>query len=277
MKTENVPLDDIIVDDSWNLRLDSDPALSGAETAQLQASVRANGVLEAVHVCPGTHGKFHLIAGFRRVKAAKAVGLSYIPAEIHDRGTGKDGLPIIDGRANRAVNMIENLAREDFRPVELARGLAEWSASLPPHGRVEATSKQFGLQPKYTARLLRTWSKGSAALIEHWQKFPQLPLNKVEAVLTEPKEKQLAALLALLKPEKKASGKAISSEDNGKEREKVALSLRVAPNAKNPMWRSGVQFVWFRVFGEPFVWSLPSKPAAKRNPTKKSAKKGGKR
>lgn len=52
--------------------------------ARLTHSVQENGVLQPVLVRPGWNGKYELIAGERRLRAAQAAGLNMIPAVVRD-------------------------------------------------------------------------------------------------------------------------------------------------------------------------------------------------
>jgi ParB family chromosome partitioning protein len=77
----------------------------------LAASIREVGVLQPIVVGPqGDDGRHVLVAGERRLRAARKAGLSEIPAVIRD---GDD--------ANRLVEaVVENVQREDLGPLEEA-------------------------------------------------------------------------------------------------------------------------------------------------------------
>ena len=85
-----------------------DGALAG-----LADSVRERGVLQPVFVRP-REGRFELIAGERRWRAAQLAGLPTLPALVRERA---------DAEALE-VALIENMAREDLNPVEEARACA---------------------------------------------------------------------------------------------------------------------------------------------------------
>jgi ParB family chromosome partitioning protein len=86
-----------------------DQALAG-----LADSLGVRGVLQPVLVRPASGGKFELIAGERRWRAAKLAGLERIPALVRPRG---------DAEALE-IALIENMAREDLNPIEEARACA---------------------------------------------------------------------------------------------------------------------------------------------------------
>jgi len=80
----------------------------------LAESVRANGVLQPVLVRPTKGGRYELIAGERRWRAAKAAGLATVPALVRDT----------DDRESLLLALVENVAREDLSAVEEARAYA---------------------------------------------------------------------------------------------------------------------------------------------------------
>ncbi len=80
----------------------------------LADSIRARGVLQPVLVRPTVSGRYELIAGERRWRAAKLAELTAIPAIVRRH----------DDAASLEVALIENMAREDLNPVEEARACA---------------------------------------------------------------------------------------------------------------------------------------------------------
>jgi ParB family chromosome partitioning protein len=77
----------------------------------LAESVRANGVLQPVLVRPTTGGRYELIAGERRWRAAKLAGLEEVPGVVRPR----------DDAASIELALVENMAREDLNPIDEAR------------------------------------------------------------------------------------------------------------------------------------------------------------
>ena len=80
----------------------------------LAGSIRARGVLQPVLVRPLASGRYELIAGERRWRAARLAELGSIPAVVRRH----------DDAASLEVALIENMAREDLNPVEEARACA---------------------------------------------------------------------------------------------------------------------------------------------------------
>jgi ParB family chromosome partitioning protein len=76
---------------------------------ELAASIRAHGVLQPIIVRP-SGDRFELIAGERRLRAAKLAGLTEIPSIVRR----------YDDAQAREAGLIENLQREDISVVEAA-------------------------------------------------------------------------------------------------------------------------------------------------------------
>jgi ParB family chromosome partitioning protein len=82
-----------------------DEALSG-----LAASIREVGILQPLVVRRGEDGRYELIAGERRLRAAKAAGLAVVPIVTRD----SDDTDLLRDA------LIENIHREDLNPIEQA-------------------------------------------------------------------------------------------------------------------------------------------------------------
>ncbi len=80
----------------------------------LADSIRTRGVLQPVLVRPLVGGRYELIAGERRWRAAGIADLDTIPAVVRRH----------DDAASLEMALIENMAREDLNPVEEARACA---------------------------------------------------------------------------------------------------------------------------------------------------------
>ena len=81
------------------------------ELATLSASIREHGVLQPILVTEIIDG-YQLVAGERRVRAARAAGLERIPAVIRQ----------LSDQAQLEVALVENLQREDLDAMEAAHG-----------------------------------------------------------------------------------------------------------------------------------------------------------
>ncbi|MFL5823181.1 MAG: ParB/RepB/Spo0J family partition protein [Solirubrobacteraceae bacterium] len=77
----------------------------------LSESIKARGILQPVLVRPLADGRFELIAGERRWRAARIAQRETIPALVRRH----------DDAASLEIALIENMARQDLNPVEQAR------------------------------------------------------------------------------------------------------------------------------------------------------------
>ncbi len=87
-------------------------AFDEAALDDLAASILAHGVLQPVMVRPSGRGRYELVAGERRFRAAEKAGLTRIPAIVRD----------ISDEESLVVALIENIQREDLNAIESARG-----------------------------------------------------------------------------------------------------------------------------------------------------------
>lgn len=88
---------------------------SDAELQELQLSLQASGLLQPIAVRPRKDGKFELIAGERRFRAATRLGWSTIPAVIKE----------VSDEQLLSLALVENLQREDLNPIEEAEGFRQ--------------------------------------------------------------------------------------------------------------------------------------------------------
>jgi len=80
----------------------------------LAASVRLQGVLQPVVVRRRAEGGFELIAGERRLRAARTAGIPTLPALVRD----------VEDKDSLLLGLVENVAREQLSAVEEARAYA---------------------------------------------------------------------------------------------------------------------------------------------------------
>ena len=81
---------------------------------ELAASIKSQGVMQPVLVRPVDGGRYEIIAGERRFRAAQLAGLDEIPVLVRE----------VDDQAAAAMALIENMQREDLNPLEEAQGIA---------------------------------------------------------------------------------------------------------------------------------------------------------
>ncbi len=80
--------------------------------AELTESVRTHGILQPILVRPLPEGRYEIVAGERRWRAAQAAGLHEIPVTVRD----------LDDRTTFEIALIENIQRADLNAIEEAEG-----------------------------------------------------------------------------------------------------------------------------------------------------------
>ena len=80
---------------------------------ELSESIKAQGIIEPI-LTRMRDGKYELVAGERRLRAAKLAGISVIPAIVKD----------FTDEQSLELSLIENLQREDLNPMDEAEGYA---------------------------------------------------------------------------------------------------------------------------------------------------------
>jgi ParB family transcriptional regulator, chromosome partitioning protein len=80
---------------------------------ELAESIRSQGIMQPILVRPVGGGRYEIIAGERRSRAAKLAGLSVVPVLVKE----------VPDEAAAVMALIENIQREDLNPLEEAQGL----------------------------------------------------------------------------------------------------------------------------------------------------------
>jgi ParB family transcriptional regulator, chromosome partitioning protein len=89
--------------------------IEGEALEALAVSIRASGLLQPVVVAsPDAAGRYRLVAGERRWRAARLAGLERVPALVRD----------VDERERLELALTENLVREDLTPIDVAQACA---------------------------------------------------------------------------------------------------------------------------------------------------------
>jgi ParB family chromosome partitioning protein len=87
--------------------------MGDAALKELADSIKAQGIMQPILVRPVVGGRYEIIAGERRWRAARIAGLSAVPALIR----------AVPDNAALAMALIENIQREDLNPLEQANGI----------------------------------------------------------------------------------------------------------------------------------------------------------
>lgn len=111
----------------------------------LANSIKEQGVIEPI-LTRQRDGKFELVAGERRLRAAKLAGLAMIPAIVKEF-TDEQSLELA---------LIENLQREDLNPLDEAEGYARLAREF--NFTQEQVAKKVGKERSTVANMLRLLS-----------------------------------------------------------------------------------------------------------------------
>jgi ParB family chromosome partitioning protein len=80
---------------------------------ELAESIKSQGIMQPILVRPVAAGRYEIIAGERRVRAARLAGLAEVPVLVRQ----------VADEAAAVMALIENIQREDLNPLEEAQGL----------------------------------------------------------------------------------------------------------------------------------------------------------
>jgi len=81
--------------------------------AELAESIKSQGVMQPILARPIGAGRYEIVAGERRWRAARMAGLTSVPALVRE----------VADRQALAIALIENLQREDLNPLDEATGI----------------------------------------------------------------------------------------------------------------------------------------------------------
>ncbi|WP_029001564.1 ParB/RepB/Spo0J family partition protein [Azohydromonas australica] len=80
---------------------------------ELAESIKSQGVMQPILVRPAQEGRYEIIAGERRSRAARIAGLEEVPVLVRE----------VPDESAAVMALIENIQREDLNPLEEAQGL----------------------------------------------------------------------------------------------------------------------------------------------------------
>ena len=111
--------------------------------AELADSIKAQGVMQPILVRPIAGGRYEIIAGERRVRAAGLAGLDEVPVLVRD----------VPDESAAAMSLIENIQREDLNPLEEAQGVQRLISEF--HLTHDDAARAIGRSRSATSNLLR--------------------------------------------------------------------------------------------------------------------------
>ncbi len=147
---------------------------------ELANSIKSQGVVQPLLVRPlARSGRFEIIAGERRWRAAQQAGLHEIPAVVRQ----------LDDRATMCIALIENIQRQDLNPLEQARGLSRLIDEFDMTH--EAIAGAVGRSRSSVTNLLRLLELNDE--VKRLLEARALEMGHARALLALPSEKQLQA------------------------------------------------------------------------------------
>ena len=178
---------------------------------ELADSIRERGVIQPLLVRGLGTGRYEIIAGERRFRAASIAGLKEVPVRIVDA----------DDQAAAAMALIENMQREDLNPLEESRGLARLIEEFGfTH---EQAAKSVGKSRSAISNLLRLSQLAKA--VQAMLMAGELDMGHARALLSLPGSSQVALAqkivaqgLSVRETERLAASAALISGDLAKKK-----------------------------------------------------------
>lgn len=150
------------------------------ELQELADSIKTHGVLQPILVRPlaNAPGRYEIVAGERRWRAAQKAGLHNIPAVIREL----DEMEILE------IGIVENVQRADLNPIEEAQG---YQVLMDKFGRTQQdVADVVGKSRPHIANMLRLLSLSSD--IQDMVRDGRLSAGHARAILTAPDPMALA-------------------------------------------------------------------------------------
>ncbi|MBV5288020.1 MAG: ParB/RepB/Spo0J family partition protein [Methyloversatilis discipulorum] len=145
---------------------------------ELAESIKSQGIMQPIIVRSVGGGRFEIIAGERRWRAAQLAGLSEVPTLVRD----------IPDDAALAMSLIENIQREDLNPLEEAAGVQRL---IDEFGMThEQAANAIGRSRSATTNLLRLLQL--AEPVQEQLVTGDLDMGHARALLSLPKADQIA-------------------------------------------------------------------------------------
>ena len=172
---------------------------------ELADSIRHQGILQPLLLRshPEMHGRFQLVAGERRWRAAALAGLHEVPAVIRE----------LTDRESAVAALVENLQREDLNAMEKAESIQRLDEEFGLSR--EALADALGKSRPYVGNFLRLLKLPSA--VQDLVRKDQLSYGHARALVDHPEAEELAhqiinkgmsvrqaEMLVLRQPKKKA-------------------------------------------------------------------------
>ncbi|MCI7248495.1 MAG: ParB/RepB/Spo0J family partition protein [Clostridiales bacterium] len=214
---------------------------------ELADSIREHGLIQPLVVRKSTNG-YEIVAGERRWRAARKIGIKEIPAIVRE----------LSDEENMLLAIIENMQREDLDPIEEAEGISQM---IETYGlSQEQVSKSLGKSRPYITNQLRLLklpeeirkmvsdgrlSSGhvrALITIDDEEKQIKLAVQAVEQGLSVRQVEALAKANKNVKKSKAAKKKKSADVKRVEEDLKVALGTKVNLNQNGKKGKIEIEF-----------------------------------
>lgn len=154
-------------------------SMDKASLAELADSIKTRGVMQPILVRQISGGRYEIIAGERRWRAAQMAGLQDVPALIRE----------VADEAALAMSLIENIQRENLNPLEEALGIQRL---IKEFGMThQAAGRALGSSRSSISNLLRLLSLPASA--QKLMMQGRLDMGHGRALLALPATRQIEA------------------------------------------------------------------------------------
>lgn len=214
---------------------------------ELADSIREHGLIQPLVVRKSTNG-YEIVAGERRWRAARIIGIKEIPAIVRE----------LSDEENMLLAIIENMQREDLDPIEEAEGISQM---IETYGlSQEQVSKSLGKSRPYITNQLRLLklpeeirkmvsdgrlSSGhvrALITIDDEEKQIKLAVQAVEQGMSVRQVEALAKANKNVKKSKSAKKKKSADVKRVEEDLKVALGTKVNLNQNGKKGKIEIEF-----------------------------------
>ena len=176
-KTDSPGVSDIAIEDLSPGQFQPRKKMYKSTLEELAESIKEQGVLQPLVVRRQASGRFEIVVGERRWRAAQIAGLSTVPAIVRE----------LDNDESAKIALIENIQREDLNALDQARGLQRLQREF--NLSQEALARSVGKSRPSVTNLLRLLNlvPEVQALLED----SKIEMGHARALLSADQNKQL--------------------------------------------------------------------------------------
>lgn len=148
----------------------------GSFIAELAASIKEFGIIEPLIVREDNSGKFTIVAGEQRYRAAKLTGMASVPCIVSQNGNDTE------------IALAENMLRQNLSVIEEAEALSYLASSGIPQ---KVIAKKFGKAASTISEYLAIAERLPEAIKEQCRGNRRYALRELKKIAVAPPEVQL--------------------------------------------------------------------------------------